>query len=109
MASGIPLLMSCKPLWSHLTRSSHYNREVLRRGICLLIVLFSAITVSTAQIDRYDRKFLIQLRGDHGRVREYDLDRVFDLSQPTQCYGLVDDEGEWPTGLFFNEKRDLRD
>jgi len=82
---------------------------VLRRGICLLIVLFSAISVSTAQIDRYDRKFFIQLRGVFGRFRDSDLERVFDRAQPIQCSELVNDEGEWRTVAFFNEKRELGD
>jgi hypothetical protein len=44
-----------------------------------------------------------------GRFREADLERVFDRAQPIQCSELVNDEGEWRTVAFFNEKRELGD
>src|SRR5579871_1522166 len=83
-----------------------YNRVVLRRGICVLLVLLSGISILLAQ-ERYDRKFFIQLRGVFGRFRDSDLERVFERAQPIQCSELVNDEGEWRTVAFFNEKREL--
>jgi hypothetical protein len=85
-----------------------YNSRVPRRIIFLILVLFSGIN-ATAQVDRYDRKFFIQLRGVFGRFRDSDLERVFDRAQPIQCSELVNDEGEWRTVAFFNEKRELGD
>src|ERR1051325_10814 len=107
MATRIPLPM--------------YNRHVIQRGICVLLVLLSGIggarqaearqraASNEAQTDRYDRKFFIQLRGVFGRFRDSDLARVFDQAKPIQCSELVNDEGEWRTVAFFNENRDLGD
>ena len=86
-----------------------YNRHVIQRGICVLLVLLSGIGGASAQTDRYDRKFFIQLRGVFGRFRDSDLERVFDQAKPIQCSELVNDEGEWRTVAFFNENRDLGD
>src|SRR5437867_8565718 len=107
MATRIPLPM--------------YNRLVVRRGICVLLILLSGIGVASARVaqarqsaasseaERYDRKFFIQLRGVFGRFRDSDLERVFDQAKPIQCSELVNDEGEWRTVAFFNEKRELGD
>ena len=86
-----------------------YNRLVVRRGICVLLVLLGGIGVASGQVERYDRKFFIQLRGVFGRFRDSDLERVFDQAKPIQCSELVNDEGEWRTVAFFNENRDLGD
>ena len=86
-----------------------YNRLVVRRGICVLLIVLSGIGVSFGQGNRYDRKFFIQLRGVFGRFRDSDLERVFDRAQPIQCSELVNDEGEWRTVAFFNENRELGD
>ena len=86
-----------------------YNRLVVRRGICVLLVLLSGIGVALGQADRYDRKFFIQLRGVFGRFRDSDLERVFDQAKPIQCSELINDEGEWRTVAFFNENRELGD
>src|SRR5215467_4882044 len=119
MATRIPLPM--------------YNRVVPKRGICVLLVLLSGISISFAreaqaraqrerdsakpqstsaaprEADRYDRKFFIQLRGVFGRFRDSDLERVFERAQPIQCSELVNDQGEWRTVAFFNENRELGD
>src|SRR5262249_35599496 len=58
---------------------------------------------------RYDRKFFAQLRTVFGRFRDSDLDRVFQSAHPIQCSELVNDQGEWRTVAFFNEKRELGD
>src|SRR6201987_6150316 len=81
----------------------------MKRGTCVLIALLGAIGLATAQTDRYDRKFFIQLRGVFGRFRDSDLERVFEKAQPVQCSELVNDKGEWRTVAFFNEKRELGD
>src|ERR1700751_483010 len=81
----------------------------MKRGTCVLIALLGAIGLATAQTDRYDRKFFIQLRGVFGRFRDSDLERVFERAQPIQCSELVNDEGEWRTVAFFNGKRELGD
>jgi hypothetical protein len=86
-----------------------YNRFVVKRGIAVLLVLLSGISIASAQADRYDRKFFIQLRGVFGRFRDSDLERVFERAQPIQCSELVNDEGEWRTVAFFNENRELGD
>jgi hypothetical protein len=86
-----------------------YNRFVFRRSICVLLFLLIGIRITSAQTDRYDRKFFIQLRGVFGRFRDSDLERVFDRAQPIQCSELVNDDGEWRTVAFFNEKRELGD
>ena len=85
-----------------------YNSRVPKRALLLILFLFAALD-ATAQVERYDRKFFIQLRGVFGRFRDSDLERVFDKAQPIQCSELVNDEGEWRTVAFFNEKRELGD
>lgn len=86
-----------------------YNRVVVRSGICVLLIVLGGFSTSLAQVERYDRKFFIQLRGVFGRFRDSDLERVFERAQPIQCSELVNDEGEWRTVAFFNEKRELGD
>src|SRR2546425_1333841 len=87
------------------------------RVLFLIVGLFAAAGVS-AQLEhdvqaperpRYDRKFFVQLRGVFGRFRDTDLQRAFDRAQPIQCSEFVNDEGEWRTVAFFNEKRELGD
>src|SRR6266481_5803155 len=75
----------------------------------LLLLSFLVTVDASAQIERYDRKFFVQLRGVFGRFRDADLQRVFDNAQPIQCSEFVNDEGEWRTVAFFNEKRELGD
>src|SRR5262249_14477914 len=65
--------------------------------------------VQSPDPQRYDRKFFIQLRSVFGRFRDSDLSRTFDKAKPIQCSELVNDEGEWRTVAFFNEKRELGD
>src|SRR5262249_45001813 len=84
-----------------------------RRFVSLLLLfpalgLFAA-TVGAAQTQRYDRRFFVQLHTVFGRFRDADLERVFDKARPIQCSELVNDEGEWRTVAFFNERRDLGD
>ena len=78
------------------------------RTFLLLLSVFVTLDAS-AQVERYDRKFFAQLRGVFGRFRDADLQRVFDNAQPIQCSEFVNDEGEWRTVAFFNEKRELGD
>ncbi len=85
-----------------------YNSHVSRRFIFLVLGLAVAVNAA-AQAERYDRKFFTQLRGVFGRFRDSDLERVFDKAQPIQCSELVNDDGEWRTVAFFNEKRELGD
>ena len=75
----------------------------------LLLLSFFVTLDASAQVERYDRKFFAQLRGVFGRFRDADLLRVFDNAQPIQCSEFVNDEGEWRTVAFFNEKRELGD
>src|SRR5437016_12485866 len=77
--------------------------------IFLLLLSFFVTLDASAQAERYDRKFFVQLRGVFGRFRDADLQRVFDNAQPIQCSELINDEGEWRTVAFFNEKRELGD
>src|SRR6266571_4288189 len=86
--------------------------------ILLITVSLLAATGASAQRERqiqpaeesqYGRKFFVQLRGLFGRFREADLQRAFDKAQPIQCSELVNDNGEWRTVAFFNEKRELGD
>src|SRR5260370_35516305 len=72
-----------------------------------LILTFCATLNASVQFERYDRKVFVQLRGIFGRFRDSDLQRVFDNAQPIQCSEFVNDEGEWRTVPFFNEKREL--
>src|SRR2546426_12341960 len=65
--------------------------------------------VQAPERPRYDRRFFVQLRGVFGRFRDTDLQRAFDRAQPIQCSELINDEGEWRTVAFFNEKRELGD
>jgi hypothetical protein len=79
-----------------------------------LILLFPVCAFAQPQPpvgsgSRYDRNFFIQLRGVFGRFRDSDLERVFDKAQAIQCSELVNDDGEWRTVAFFNEKRELGD
>ena len=83
----------------------------------VFLSLFAAAGVS-AQLEhgvqaperpRYDRMFFVQLRGVFGRFRDTDLQRAFDRAQPIQCSELINDEGDWRTVAFFNEKRELGD
>jgi hypothetical protein len=87
------------------------------RVLLVIAGLFAAAGVS-AQLGhdgqaperpRYDRRFFVQLRGVFGRFRDTDLQRAFDRAQPIQCSELINDEGEWRTVAFFNEKRELGD
>ena len=87
------------------------------RVLLSIVGLFAAAGVS-AQLEhdvqaperpRYDRRFFVQLRGVFGRFRDTDLQRAFDRAQPIQCSELINDEGEWRTVAFFNEKRELGD
>src|SRR3989442_10509916 len=78
------------------------------RTLLLLLSFFVTLNAS-AQVERYDRKFFVQLRGVFGRFRDSDLQRVFGNAQPIQCSELINDEGEWRTVAFFNEKRELGD
>src|SRR5438034_5719970 len=87
------------------------------RVLFVIVGLFAAAGAS-AQVEhdvqaperpRYDRRFFVQLRGVFGRFRDPDLQRAFDRAQPIQCSELINDEGEWRTVAFFNEKRELGD
>src|SRR5215470_5394587 len=77
----------------------------------LLAAVFVSVCTETAaaQEQRYDRKFFLQLRSVFGRFRDSDLERTFDRAQPIQCSELVNEDGEWRTVAFFNEKRELGD
>jgi len=61
------------------------------------------------QNQRYGRQFFVQLRALFGRFRDVDLQRAFERAQPIQCSELVNENGEWRTVAFFNEKRELGD
>ena len=78
------------------------------RTLVLLLSLLTSVGVPP-QAERYDRKFFVQLRSVFGRFRDSDLQRVFESAQPIQCSELVNDEGEWRTVAFFNERRELGD
>jgi hypothetical protein len=58
---------------------------------------------------RYGRRFFLQLRAIFGRFRDSDLHRAFEAAQPIQCSELINDDGEWRTVAFFNERRELGD
>src|SRR5437868_2571394 len=77
------------------------------RVVFAIIALLSAVPLSAQQETQYSRKFFTQLRELFGRFRDSDLQRAFDRAQPVQCSELVNDQGEWRTVAFFNEKRDL--
>src|SRR5438105_1452968 len=84
---------------------------MFKRGLLLmmrLIGLLAAVNAS-AQVERYDRRFFLQLRTVFGKFRGSDLQRDFETARPIQCSELVNDEGEWRTVAFFNEKRELGD
>src|SRR5260370_21723186 len=74
-----------------------------------LILTFCATLNASVQFERYDRKFFAQLRGIFGRFGDSDIQRVFDNAQTIQCSELINDEGEWRTVAFFNERRELGD
>jgi len=84
---------------------------MFKRGLLLMIGLIGLLAAvnASAQVERYDRKFFLQLRTVFGRFRDSDLQRVFETARPIQCSELVNDEGEWRTVAFFNEKRELGD
>jgi len=84
----------------------------------LLIVLLLAPAGLYAQRERqltppdeprYGRRFFLQLRAIFGRFRDSDLQRAFETAQPIQCSELINDDGEWRTVAFFNERRELGD
>ncbi len=90
-------------------------RLILAAVLCALLFGISVYAQREQQIQppaeevRYSRKFFIQLRGVFGRFRDSDLQRAFEKAQPIQCSELVNDEGDWRTVAFFNEKRELGD
>jgi hypothetical protein len=61
------------------------------------------------ETSQYGRRFFTQLRTVFGRFRETDLERVFENAKPIQCSELINENGEWRTVAFFNEKRELGD
>src|SRR5215471_5225327 len=67
------------------------------------------ITAPANDSQPYGRRFFTQLRAVFGRFRDSDLQRVFDNAQPVQCSELINEQGEWRTVAFFNEKRELGD
>ena len=80
------------------------------RTILLIIGLLAvAHELHASETERYDRGFFVQLRTVFGRFRNADLDRAFEKAQPIQCSELVNEEAEWRTVAFFNEKRELGD
>ena len=99
-----------------MTTSSRF-----RKWSCLLCVTIGLITAAAAyaqrerqiqppeQTQRYGRQFFVQLRALFGRFRDVDLQRAFERAQPIQCAELVNENGEWRTVAFFNEKRELGD
>src|SRR5215831_20228452 len=93
--------------------------KVSRALLITTVVAFSAV-YAAAQRERviprptedsqpYGRRFFTQLRAVFGRFRDSDLRRVFDNAQPVQCSELINEQGEWRTVAFFNEKRELGD
>jgi len=86
------------------------GRAKVSRVIFLIISLLAvAGELQASETERYDRRFFVQLRTVFGRFRNTDLDRAFEKAQPIQCSELVNDEAEWRTVAFFNEKRELGD
>jgi hypothetical protein len=98
------------PTW-YAGSASGTMAVVFKRVVFLIIALSAALNAPAAfgQAERYDRKFFVQLRAVFGRFRDSDLQRVFENARPTPCSELVNDEGEWRTVAFFNEKRELGD
>jgi hypothetical protein len=82
---------------------------MLKRNALLLFIVSMISFEAYAQTARYDRRFFTQLRSVFGRFRDSDLNRVFEQARPIQCSELVNDEGEWRTVAFFNDRRDLGD
>src|SRR5215813_1826693 len=86
------------------------GRAKVSRAIFLIISLLAAAgELQASETERYDRRFFVQLRTVFGRFRNADLDRAFEKAQPIQCSELVNEEAEWRTVAFFNEKRELGD
>src|SRR5207237_1295526 len=91
------------------------TRSITISRLLFLAVFFTAAVshaysqTQSPEVARYDRKFFIQLRSVFGKFRDADLDRVFQTAHPIDCSELVNDQGEWRTVAFFNEKRELGD
>src|SRR5215510_5193060 len=86
------------------------GRAKVSRVVFVIISLLAvAGELQALETERYDRRFFVQLRTVFGRFRNTDLDRAFEKAQPIQCSELVNDEAEWRTVAFFNEKRELGD
>ena len=83
--------------------------KVSRVVFVIIGLLAVAGELQASETERYDRRFFVQLRTVFGRFRNTDLDRAFEKAQPIQCSELVNDEAEWRTVAFFNEKRELGD
>jgi hypothetical protein len=83
--------------------------KVWRIIFVIIGLLAAAGDLPAAETERYDRRFFVQLRTVFGRFRNTDLDRAFEKAQPIQCSELVNEEAEWRTVAFFNEKRELGD
>src|SRR5215831_11398086 len=83
--------------------------KVSRIIFVIIGLLAAAGDLRAAETERYDRRFFVQLRTIFGRFRNTDLDRAFDKAQSIQCSELVNEEAEWRTVAFFNEKRELGD
>jgi len=58
---------------------------------------------------QYGRNFFVQLRAVFGRFRDADLELAFERAHPIDCAELVNENGDWRTVAFFNEKRELGD
>src|SRR5499433_4458628 len=83
--------------------------KVSRIIFVIVGLLAAAGDLPAGETERYDRRFFVQLRTVFGRFRDTDLDRAFDKAQSIQCSELVNEEAEWRTVAFFNEKRELGD
>ena len=83
--------------------------KVSRIIFVIVGLLAAAGDLPAGETERYDRRFFVQLRTVFGRFRNTDLDRAFDKAQSIQCSELVNEEAEWRTVAFFNEKRELGD
>src|SRR5262244_3065912 len=83
--------------------------KVSRVVFVIISLLAVAGELQALETERYDRRFFVQLRTVFGRFRNTDLDRAFEKAQPIQCSELVNEEAEWRTVAFFNEKRELGD
>src|SRR5438876_12049237 len=60
----------------------------MMRSFFLILSLYTTAGFP-GQVERYDRKFFIQLRGIFGRFRDSDLQRAFENAHPIQCAELV--------------------